>query len=174
MRRDCWLTVVKRVIIATIVAQSAVAAQVDSTTLRRTDVIVSIGNDIPAYNGVYRSTGTSGACGKLDFMMPHRANAFHVTFPDEPNLAVASVEFDADTLPAGATTTSFYLSVGIRTPSGGTPPAYVVRAREEPKYGEPGTAVRIKVASRDTLRVRGTATSGTKVAVSMTLICHPK
>jgi len=174
MRREYWLTVVKRVIIATIVAQSAVAAQVDSTTLRRTDVIVSIGNDNPAYNGVYRSTGTSGICGKQDFMMPHRANAFHVTFPDEPNLAVASVEFDADTLPAGATTTSFYLSVGIRTPSGGTPPAYVVRAREEPKYGEPGTAVRIKVASRDTLRVRGTATSGTKVAVSMTLICHPK
>ena len=172
MRRD-WFTVGKRLIIATIVTASALGAQVDSTTLRRTDVIVNIGND-PRYNGVYRSTGTSGICGKLDMMLPHRANSFHVTFPDEPNLAVASVEFDADTLPPGVTTTSFYLSVGVRTPAGGTPPAYVVRAREERKYGEPGTATRIKVASRDTVRVRGTATSGTKVAVSMTLICHPK
>ena len=174
MRRDYWLNVGKRVIIATIVTQSAVGAQVDSNTVRRTDVIVNIANDNPAYDGTYRSTGTSGICGKLDLMMPHRVNSFHVTFPDEPNLAVASVEFDADTLPAGATTTSFYLSVGIRTPSGGTPPAYVVRAKEEPKYGEPGTATRIKVASRDTLRLRGTATKGTKVSVSMTLICHPK
>lgn len=174
MRRHYWWPVAKRLIVATIVAQSTVAAQVDSTTLRRTDVIVNIGNDNPAYDGVYRSTGTSGICGKLDMMMPHRANSFHVTFPDEPNLAVASVEFDADTLPPGATTTSFYLSVGIRTASGGTPPSYVVRAKEEPKYGEPGTATRIKVASRDTLRVRGTATKGTKVSVSMTLICHPK
>jgi hypothetical protein len=174
MRQDTWLTVAKRVIIATMVTQSAVAAQVDSTTLRRTDVVVDIGNDGPTYNGRYRSTGTSGICGKLDLMMPHRANSFHVTFPDEPNLAVASVEFDADTLPPGATTTSFYLAVGIRTPSGGTPPSYVVRARDEPKYGEPGTATRIKVASRDTLRLRGTATKGTKVSVTMTLICHPK
>ena len=174
MRRDYWLPVVKRVIIATIVTQSTVAAQVDSTTVRRTDVIVNIGNDNPSYNGTYRSTGTSGICGKLDLMMPHRVNSFHVTFPDEPNLAVASVEFDADTLPPGATTTSFQLSVGVRTASGNTPPHYVVRAKEEPKYGEPGTAVRMKVASRDTLRVRGTATSGTKVAVTMTLVCHPK
>ena len=174
MRRDYWSTVVKRVIIATVVARSTVAAQVDSTTVRRTEVIVTIGNDNPTNDGVYRSTGTSGVCGKLDLMMPHRANSFHVTFPDEPNLAVASVEFDADTLPPGVTTNSFYLSVGIRTATGGAPPAYVVRAKEEPKYGEPGTAVRIKVASRDTLRVRGTATKGTKVNVTMTLICHPK
>ena len=173
MRRDYWLTATTGLIIALIISRS-VAAQVDSTTVRRTDVIVNIANDNQQYNGTYKSTGTSGICGKLDLMMAHRANSFHVTFPDEPNLAVASVEFDADTLQPGATTTSFYLSVGIRTPSGGTPPAYVVRAKEEPKYGEPGTATRVKVASRDTLRVRGTATKGTKVDVSMTLICHPK
>ncbi len=174
--QDFALTVVKCVIIGAIAAQSSAAAQaVDSTTQRRTDVVVTIANDLAAYNGTYRATGMSRICGKLDLMMPHRANSFNVEFPDaEPNLAVPSVQFDADTLPAGATTTSFYLSVGIRTPSGGTPPHYVVRAKEEPKYGEPGTAVRVKVASRDTLRVVGTATTGRKVAVSMTLICHPK
>ncbi|HEV8363742.1 MAG TPA: hypothetical protein VGQ52_09495, partial [Gemmatimonadaceae bacterium] len=52
---------------------------------------------------------------------PRGSNSFHVTFPDEPNLAVASVEFDADTI-----------------------------------------------------RVRGTVTSGTKVDISMTLICRLK
>lgn len=168
-----WLCVAT---LASVAAPRSASAQVvDSTTQRPTDVVVTIANDSPSYNGVYRASGMSRICGKLDLMMPHRANSFNVEFPDmEPNLAVASVQFDADTLRPGATTNSFYLSVGIRTPSGGTPPLYVVRAKEEPKYGEPGTAIRAKVASRDTLHVVGTATKGTKVNVKMTLICHPK
>lgn len=171
-----WLRVTKIAFIASVAAPlSAFAQVVDSTTLRPTDVVVTIANDNPSYDGVYRASGISRICGKFDMMMPHRANSFNVEFPDmEPNLAVRSVQFDADTLPPGATTKSFYLSVGIRTPSGGTPPLYVVRAKEEPKYGEPGTAIRAKAASRDTLTVVGTATKGTKVSVKMTLICHPK
>ena len=101
---------------------SAVAQVVDSTTLRPTDVVVTIANDPDrSYNGTYRSSGMSRICGKLDLMMPHRANSFNVEFPDdEPNLAVPSVQFDADTLAAGDSTNSFYLNVGIRTPSGAT------------------------------------------------------
>ena len=158
-----------------VLAPTATVAQVvDSTTLRPTDVTVNIGND-PRYSGTYRAKGMSRICGKMDLMMPHRGNAFSVEFPDdEPNLAVSNVSFDADTLPPGPTTNSFSLSVSVRTPSGATAAAFVVRAKDEPKYGEPGTAVRVKVASRDTLRVVGTATSGTKVSVSMILICHPK
>jgi hypothetical protein len=164
-------------VLGSIAPAPTVSAQVvDSTTLRPTDVEVTIANDpYRPYNGTYKASGISRICGKLDLMMPHRANSFNVEFPDdEPNLAVPSVQFDADTLPAGATTNSFYLSVGIRTPSGGTPPHYVVRAKEEPKYGEPGTAIRTQAASRDTLKVVGTATKGTKVNVRMTLVCHPK
>lgn len=171
-----WLTVAQLAVIASVGAPRSAAAQVvDSTTQRPTDVVVTIGNDSRSYDGVYRASGMSRICGKLDLMMPHRANSFNVEFPDmEPNLAVPSVQFDADTLFPGDTTNSFSLSVGIRTPSGGTPPLYVVRAKEEPKYGEPGTAIRAKAASRDTLTVVGIATKGTKVTVRMTLVCHPK
>ncbi len=146
---------------------------VDSTTLRPTDVTVIIDKDT-YYNGTYRAHGISRVCGKLDLMMPHRVNSFVVEFPDdEPNLAVRSLSFDADTLAADSTVTSFYLTVGVRLPNGGTPPAFVVRAKQ-PQYKEPGTAVRTKKASRDSLEVTGTATSGTKVDVKATVVCHPK
>jgi hypothetical protein len=146
---------------------------VDSTTLRPTDVTVIIDNDT-YYNGTYRAHGISRVCGKLDLMMPHRANSFVVEFPDdEPNLDVRSLSFDADTLAAGSTITSFYLTVGIRLPNGGTPPLFVVRANK-PQYNEPGTALRTKKASRDSLEVAGTATSGTKVDVKATVVCHAK
>ena len=146
---------------------------VDSTTLRPTDVTVIIDNDTH-YDGTYRAHGMSRVCGKLDLMMPHRANSFVVEFPDdEPNLAVRSLSFNADTLAAGSTITSFYLTVGIRLPNGGTPPHFVVRANQ-PQYNEPGTAQRIKTASRDSLAVVGKATKGTKVDVKATVVCHPK
>lgn len=146
---------------------------VDSTTLRPTDVVVKISGD-RSYDGTYQAAGISRICGKLDLMMPHRANSFVVEFPDdEPNLAVSEVSFNADTLRAGSTTQSFYLSVTIRTPSGGRPPSYVVRANQ-PQYGEPGTARRVKGASRDSLIVQGIATKGTKVKVEATVVCQPK
>jgi hypothetical protein len=149
------------------------AQVVDSTTLRPTDVTVIIDKDTH-YNGTYRAHGMSRVCGKLDLMMPHRANSFVVEFPDdEPNLDVRSLSFDADTLAAGSTITSFYLTVGIRLPNGGTPPLFVVRARQ-PQYKEPGTAQRIKTASRDSLEVVGIATKGTKVDVRATVVCQPK
>lgn len=146
---------------------------VDSTTLRPTDVVVLIRND-PHYDGVYRAHGISRVCGKLDLMMPHRANSFVVEFPDdEPDLEVLSLTFDADTLAPGATTNSFYLRAAVRTSSGGTPPAFVVRAREA-RFGEPGTADRVKSRSQDSLSVVGTATTGTKVDVRVTVVCRPK
>lgn len=154
-------------------ASPAATQAVDSTTLRPTDVHVRILHDAH-YDGVYRASGTSQICGKLDLMMPHRARSFHVEFPDDDaNLAVRSVTFDADTLPAGAVTNSFHLSVGIRTAQGGTPPLFVVRAKD-PQYQEPGAAKRSGSAGTDTLTVDGTATTGTKVSVTMSIVCHPQ
>ncbi|MDX2061012.1 MAG: hypothetical protein SFV24_24585 [Gemmatimonadales bacterium] len=151
----------------------AMAQAVDSTTLRLTEVELSVSNDTH-YDGVYRARGVSRVCGKLDLMMPHRATSFVVEFPDdEPNLAVRSISFDADTLPPGATTRSFRLNVGITTPSGGTPPLFVVRAKD-PAYREPGTATRTKRASRDSLVVQGVATKGTKVDLRLIVVCLPK
>src|SRR5688572_32449316 len=55
---------------------------VDPTTLRPTDVVVVINQDAH-YDGTYRASGISRICGKLDYMMPHRANSFVVEFPDD-------------------------------------------------------------------------------------------
>ncbi len=149
------------------------AQTADTTTLRPTDVVVMINGD-GKYDGVYRASGISRVCGKLDLMMPHRANSFVVEFPDdEVNLPVSGLTFDADTLSPGSTTRSFRLSVAVRTPSGGTPPAYVVRAKEV-RYAEPGTAERINSRGRDSLAITGVATKGTKVDVKVTVVCRPR
>ena len=154
-------------------AEPLAGQAVDPTTLRPTDVIVVIKQDTH-YDGTYRASGISRVCGKLDYMLPHRANSFVIEFPDdEPNLAVRALTFDADTLSAGGSTASFYLTVAVRTASGGTPPAFVVRAKM-PQYGEPGTARRTTVSGRDSLAVAGIATKGTKVDVKVTAVCHPK
>jgi hypothetical protein len=88
-------------------------------------------------------------------------------------MEVSSVTFDADTLPSGSTTPSFYLSANLDTPQVGRPPALVVRARE-PKYEEPGTVTRATAGGSDTLRIVGTASRGTKVRLVMTIVCGPR
>jgi hypothetical protein len=147
----------------------------DGTLLRPTAVIVKISNDpVADYNGVYRASGVSTKCGLADYGYPHRLNSFAVMFPDDTTtIAVTSVNFDADTLKAGTTVNSFYLSVGIRVGQHGTPPAYVVRANQ-PQFREPGTATRTRTSNgSDSLMVKGTATKGTMVDVEMTLVCQP-
>ena len=154
---------------------SPAEAQRDSTMLRPTTVMVRISNDpTPAYNGIYRASGISTKCGLADYGYPHRASSFAVMFPDDTTtIDVTNVNFDADTLAAGDTVSSFYLSVGIRVGRTGTPPAYVVRANQ-PRFSEPGRADRIRLANGvDSLTVSGTATKGTKVKVEMTLVCQP-
>jgi len=158
---------------ATLSSQSATAQVVDSTTLRPTEVEVTIAND-RENDGTYRAKQVSPKCGKLDMMMPHRANSFNVQFPDDDTkLAVRTVTFDADTLPPGGSTPSFQLTVGVRTPDGGTPELYVVRARE-PQYDEPGKANRTKTAGTDVLTLDGVASKGTKVRITMRIVCYPK
>jgi len=157
------------------VASPARAQRPDSTLLRPTLVVVKISNDPTAeYNGTYRASGVSTKCGLADYGYPHRLDSFAVMFPDDTGTkAVTSVNFDADTLKRGTTVHSFYLSVGIRVGEHGTPPAYVVRANQ-PQYDEPGTATRTRTSNRsDSLTVKGTATTGTKVLVEMVLVCQP-
>jgi hypothetical protein len=157
------------------VVPPAMAQRPDSTLLRPTVVIVTISNDpTSGYNGTYRASGISTKCGLADYGYPHRLNSFAVMFPDDTaTIAVTSVNFDADTLKAGTTVNSFYLSVGIRVGQRGTPPAYVVRANE-PQFNEPGTATRTRTSNgSDSLTVKGTATTGTKVKVELTLVCQP-
>ena len=152
-----------------------VVAQTDSTMLRATTVTVFINQDPePSYNGVFRAQSISNKCGLADYGAPHRANSFAVRFPDDGTipLAVTTVSFDADTLPAGATSTSFYLDVGIRVGQA-TPPSYIIRANES-QYNEPGTATLFHLPNGvDSLIVNGTATKGRKVQVRMIVVCQP-
>ena len=147
----------------------------DSTLLRPTEVTLKVSND-PYLNGVYRSSGVSTKCGLADYGYPHRANAFAVEFPDDPSatpMEVAGVTFDADTLASGTTRASFYLSVRLDTPRTGRPPALVVRANE-PRFDEPGTVTRATAGGTETLTIVGTATSGTKVRLEVTIVCRPR
>ena len=147
----------------------------DSTLLRPMEVTLTVSND-PHLDGVYKSSGTATKCGLADYRYPHRTMSFAVEFPDDPSaspMEVRSVTFDADTLRPGTTTPSFYLSAGLDTPQVGQPPALVVRARE-PQYNEPGTVTRVTAGGTDTLKIVGTATSGTKVRMVMTIVCHPR
>ena len=153
----------------------AAAQAPDSTLLRPTEVTVKVSND-PYLNGVYRSAGVSTKCGLADYGYPHRANSFAVEFPDDPSatpMEVAGVTFDADTLASGTTRSSFYLSVRLDTPRTGTPPALVVRANE-PRFDEPGTVTRATAGGTETLTIVGTATSGTKVRLEVTILCRPR
>ncbi len=156
-----------------LLARPLAAQASDPGALRPADVSVTISND-RKYSGTYVATGVARMCGKLDMMMPHRANSFVVEFPDEDTgLPVRSISFDADTLRAGGTATRFYLAVAVRTSSGGTPPAYVVRAKE-PRFNEPGTAKRTSAAGKDVLTIEGKATMGTRIGVRVTVVCKPK
>jgi hypothetical protein len=146
----------------------------DSTLQRPSAVVVKIANDpSAAYNGIYRASGVSIKCGLADYGYPHRLNSFAISFPyDTGTKAVTSVEFDADTLKSGTTGHSFYLSVGIRVGERGTPPLYVIRAKQ-PQYDEPGTAALIKTSKgADSLTVKGIASKGRKVDVEMTFVCQ--
>ena len=147
----------------------------DPTLLRRTDVMVKITKDPDAtYNGIYVASGISTKCGLADYGYPNRAHSFAVIFPDDlATIAVTSVNFDADSLRSSDSTGSFDLSVGIRVGRTGTPPAYVIRAKD-PRYGEPGIATRTTLASgADSIHVVGVATKGTRLDVEMWLVCQP-
>lgn len=151
------------------------AQRPDSTLLRPTSVMVKISKDpTSAYNGIYAATDVSTKCGLADYGYPNRLHSFAVMFPDnQVTLAVTSVNFDADSLMAGDSTGSFYLDVGIRVGQTGTPPGYVIRAKEI-QYGEPGIARLTRLpGGADSLHVFGVATKGTKVDVEMWLVCAP-
>jgi hypothetical protein len=172
MKPSTWSTSIAIVAALTASSGRASGQAGEIVNQRPTEVTVTVTNDTH-YDGRYTARGISRVCGKMDLMMPHRANSFTVEFPDdEVNLPVRMVSFDSDTLPAGSTTKNFLLNVGIRTPQGGTPPQFVVRAKE-PQYGEPGTATRSRTGGVDTLTITGIATSGTKVKVEVTIVCQP-
>ncbi|MGE0552100.1 MAG: hypothetical protein AB7R55_01595 [Gemmatimonadales bacterium] len=156
-------------------ATRAQAQRPDSTLLRPTDIVLTVTGD-PDLAGVFKSSGTAIKCGLADYGLPGREHAFHVSFPDDPTvtpLEVSSLEFDADTLAAGTSSTSYYLNALLDTPRVGHGISLVVRARE-PQYNEPGTATLSGGGGTDTLKLVGRAGRGVPVDLDLTIICRPR
>ena len=91
--------------------------------------------------------------------------------PDGEDLEIIDINFNADTLPVGRTTPSFYISISLKAKQGGTPAAYVVRANE-PRFKETGTATLTAQGGTATLRVKGTNDMGE--TMDMTAVCKPQ
>lgn len=153
-------------------AAPVVGAQApDTSSQRPTDVTLIMGNS-RTYAGSYRASGMSRICGYGPLRdMAGFVDGFTLMFPDGEDLEIIDINFNADTLPVGRTTPSFYISISLKAKQGGTPAAYVVRANE-PRFKETGTATLTVQGGTATLRVKGTNDMGE--TMDMTAVCKPQ
>lgn len=160
------------VALALLGAAPAVSAQApDTSSQRPTDVTLIMGNS-RTYAGSYRASGMSRICGYGPLRdMAGFVDGFTLMFPDGEDLEITDIDFNADTLPVGKTTPSFYISISLKAKQGGTPAAYVVRANE-PRFKETGTATLTAQGGTATLRVKGTNDMGE--TMDMTAVCKPQ
>lgn len=160
------------VALALLGATPAVSAQApDTSSQRPTDVTLIMGNS-RTYAGSYRASGMSRICGYGPLRdMAGFVDGFTLMFPDGEDLEIIDINFNADTLPVGKTTPSFYIAISLKAKQGGTPAAYVVRANE-PRFGETGTATLTAQGGTATLRVKGTNDMGE--TMDMTAVCKPQ
>lgn len=160
------------VALAILATPAAVGAQAADTSAQRpTDVTLIMGNS-RTYAGTYRASGMARICG----YGPLRdaagfVDGFTLMFPDAEDLEIVDVNFNADTLPVGRTTNSFYIAISLKAKQGGRPPIYVVRANE-PRFKETGTATLTAQGGTATLRVIGTNDMGE--TMDMTAVCGPQ
>lgn len=155
-----------------VTAPTASRAQApDTSSQRPTDVTLIMGNS-RTYAGSYRASGMSRICGYGPLRdMAGFVDGFTLMFPDGEDLEIIDINFNADTLPVGRTTPSFYISISLKAKQGGTPAAYVVRANE-PRFKETGTATLTAQGGTATLRVKGTNDMGE--TMDMTAVCKPQ
>ena len=157
---------------AAIDATTAVSAQATDTSAQRpTDVTLIMGNS-RRYAGTYRASGIARICGYGPLRdMAGFVDGFTLMFPDGEDVEITDINFSADTLPVGKTTTSFYIAISLKAKQGGRPAAYVVRANE-PRFKETGTATLTAQGGTATLRVVGTNDMGE--TMDMTAVCKPQ
>jgi hypothetical protein len=149
----------------------ALGQSADTSTLRPTDVTLVMGNS-RRYAGSYQASGTSRICGYGPLRdMAGFVDGFTLMFPDGEDVEITDINFSADTLPVGKTTTSFYISIGLKAKQGGRPASYVVRANE-PRFKETGTATLTAQGGTATLTVVCTNDMGE--TMNMTAVCKPQ
>jgi hypothetical protein len=153
------------------ITRPAMGQSADTSTLRPTDVTLVMGNS-RRYAGSYQASGTSRICGYGPLRdMAGFVDGFTLMFPDGEDVEITDINFSADTLPVGKTTTSFYISIGLKAKQGGRPASYVVRANE-PRFKETGTATLTAKGGTATLTVVGTNDMGE--TMNMTAVCKPQ
>jgi hypothetical protein len=120
-------------------------------------------------NGSFTSSGPATACG----------NAFPSLFPrgwdmyfphDSAHHDIEDVTFSADDLVPGTSTSSFYISVSIDTPSAGSPPATVIDAKN-PESSSGGTGLAQVSESDGTRTLVVDATGKGDVSIHLTAVC---
>jgi hypothetical protein len=143
------------------------SGQVPDATLRPTQVVLVVSNS-RRYNGTYQATGIARACGTMDLGFPNRTKSFTIEFPDdEPDLPVRSVNFDAENLPVGTSTSQFLFSVGISGPKIGKPPQFVINSARSGSR-ETGTAELKHKDGVTTFTLTGTDALGVRLELTVT------
>jgi hypothetical protein len=147
----------------------------DFGTDRPSSVTMSIsGADFDDANGSYGASGMTRWCGDFQFATSGNLRGFDYGFPhDIPPPAKPQIEdvtFSAPDLLPGASTASFYLSVGVVSAAGQEPPSVVIQPGTID--GDSGTAQRTESGGTTTLTVDATNDFGEHVTLTAT--CGPR
>ena len=132
------------------------------------------GADFDDANGSYGASGMTRWCGDFQFATSGNLRGFDYGFPhDIPPPAKPQIEdvtFSAPDLLPGASTASFYLSVGVVSAAGQEPPSVVIQPGTID--GDSGTAQRTESGGTTTLTVDATNDFGEHVTLTAT--CGPR
>jgi hypothetical protein len=144
--------------------------------------VEDLGSDRPAtvslslsnsrmYEGDYHASGRARICGNAMRAMNGKVNGFNFEFPVEGDFEIVDVAFGAEELPAGATTTQYYLAVSVKAKRGGRPPSFVLRTNQ-PQFHEAGRATRSEEGGAIRIVVEGVNDLGERL--QMTAECGPR
>jgi hypothetical protein len=123
------------------------------------------------YDGEYHASERARACGNAMYAMNGKVNGFNFEFPVAGDQEIVDVSFSAEDLASGATTTAYYISVGVKAKIGGQPPSFVIRANQ-PQYRETGRATRADGGGITRLTVEGVNDRGERL--QMQVECGPR
>lgn len=165
--------VVASLLIAELSVPVAISGQQHPFNERPADVTVVMSTSRKKYDGTYRLADIARVCGEVpkDLNFAGVPSFIVQLYPDNGQGEVQDVTFGSTELVGGVTATAkFHLSVVVKSPAIGAPPAYVLDTKQ-PKmtgtakltYPKPGT-VQLKV---DGVNDRGET-------VDLTLICRPR
>lgn len=127
------------------------------------------GQDYFGSGGSYDAGGAARVCGNFLASMDPTSRAFNFEFPVEGEHNPRDVSFSALDLAAGASTSSFSVSVNVKTAAGQEPPAVVAHPGEN--AGDSGQASLTDAGGVRTLTVTATNDFGT--TINLTATCGP-